>query len=646
MPMRIVLALLLFPACLLAADWAPIPAEVWALRSGPKGATVLEERMRFRGFSIEYVYRVRVFAEEGRPAAEIPDLPTTVSDLRGRTVYPDGRQVVFNNLKDFAERKVDVGGAETRAKHLVAPGITSDCVMEVSWSELANGRFHGLPSRFHDGLYSQWTLANPFPTQLLVVEVVRSFPLAWILSHGSGAKPESKDEGGYRVTTFRNLPAMEIPAYSVKPLLNLPALVIYYQPGNFVGVTLKEPDAYWQEAVTSLYKDDYEEGITKGSGFRDFAESIIAGLPVPPGERAAELLIRLNKVVANLSGATFAEEAALPKDFWVRFDAKDLDKAVKTRKTNSQGIRLLYYHLLKKAGFTPWIGKVIDRDLAFFQWGHLNPWQFNHDIIGIDLPSGGTAWLDPTLRHATPGTIHPDYTGVNMLQINTATWKPSSGTLPVRDSSANGRKYTYTMELGEEGESFEMRGEFTGYPGYVERKSYMALEAQEQGKALRERFEKSMKNLVVTEATVLNATDPNLDVTWRVKGNLEREPGRSRVVDPFPGMPWPLWVPPQMDQERKVAIVLPFLSTQIAVSQFAVPSGFKPRLSEAIRQENEFGRVVWLPVFDAKMGKVSVTLRVDVKVLSRGPDRWEAFRTFLGWIETACRRQVMLVREG
>jgi hypothetical protein len=37
---------------------------------------------------------------------------------------------------------------------------------------------------------------------------------------------------------------------------------------------------------------------------------------------------------------------------------------------------------------------------------------------------------------------------------------------------------------------------------------------------------------------------------------------------------------------------------------------------------------------------------VEVTALSRGADRWESFRTFLGWIESACRRQVVLVREG
>ncbi|HEY3399965.1 MAG TPA: hypothetical protein VGK03_04980 [Geothrix sp.] len=602
--------------------------------------------MRFKVTSIEYVYRVRVFADEGRSAAEIPDLPATAFDIKGRTVYPDGRQVVFNSRKDFAERKVDVGGSETRAKHLVAPGVTPDCVMEVSWAEMANGPFQGLPRRYQGGLYSQWTLANPFPTKVLCVEVAKAFPLAWSLNPGKTQKPELKEDWGFRSYTFRDLPALEIPPYGLRPLLNLPNLVMFFQPERLGAVGQRTPEVYWPEATTYLYKDDYEEGISKGPAFRDFAMEITAGLPEAPADRAAELLNRLNQRICNMGHATHAEEAALPKRFWDDFQFKDLGQAVKSKKTNNLGMRLLFYHLLKQAGLVPKIGKVVDRDRAFFDWTQLNPWQFHHDLIGIDLPAGGTAWVDPTLRHATPGVIHPDYTGVNMLQIDTATWKPSRGTIPGRSASANGRKYTYILDLTDDGDTFDMRSEFTGYPEYVERQSYMALEPREQEKALRERFEKAMKNLVVSEAVVSDTADPKKDVTWRVKGSLERGPGRSRAVDPFPGMPWPLWVPPQMDQERKVAIVLPYLSLQIAQSQFQVPQGFKPRLQEEMRQENEFGRVFWVPAFDPATRKASVTLRVEVNTLSRGADRWESFRTFLGWIETACRRQVVLVREG
>jgi len=646
MPKSIVLVILLSAMGLFAEDWAAIPPEVWAIRSGPKGAVVLEERTKFKGTSVDYLYRVRVFAEEGRSAAGIPDLPTTTFDIKGRTIYPDGRQVLFNNRKDFAERKVEIGGSEASVNHLIAPGITSDCVFEVAWSEPANGRYRGLPERYQGGLYAHFILANSVPTKRYVIEMSKPFPLAWSLDHGSGAKPEESDKFGYRILTFQNLPALEVPPFGLRPSLSLPSLVIFYQPEFLSGASRKDPDAYWQEAVNALYKDDYEEGISKGVRYREFAAAILAGLPEEPTQKAAELMNRLNEKIANLSRPTHLEEATLPKKFWEGFNSKDLGETVKTGKSNSRGMRLLYYHLLKDAGISPKIGKVVDRDVAFFQWGNKNPWQFHHDVIGIDLPAGGTAWIDPTLRHATPGVIHPDYTGVNILQINTVTWKPSRGFIMGRPETANGRKYTYSLSIGEEGDTFEMRGEFTGYPEYAERSAFLPMEPREQGKVLRERFEKAMKNLMVSEATVLNATDPKKDVTWHLKGSIERDTGRSRVVDPFPGMPSPLRIPSQLEQGRKIPIVLPYLSTQIAVSQFKSPPGFKPRLPEEMHMENEFGRVFLVSNFNEGNRDITVTLKVEVKALSKGADRWDAFRTFLGWIETACRCQVVLAKES
>ncbi|GLH72021.1 hypothetical protein GETHLI_05230 [Geothrix limicola] len=643
---QLAIVLLMGAAGQLAAGWAPIPSDVWAIRSGPKGALVLEERMKFTGRAVEYVYRVRVFAEEGRKAAQLPDMPTTVSDIKGRTVYPDGRQVEFNDRKDFAERKVEVGGSESSATHVVPPGVTSDCVMEVSWSEPANGWFHGLPRRYDDGLYAKWTLANSVPTKLLVIEVFKYFPLAWVVEPSVIAKPETSDVSGFRVLTFHDLPALDTPPYAIKPLLGLPTLLMFYQPESLRGVVDDPLEAYWNQAAESIYKPDYESGISKGSAFKSLTDELLADLPQTPGERAGELLNRLNQNVANLSHSTYAEEAALPKTFWRGFESKDLNEAAKTRKTDSFGFRLLYYHLLKAAGFAPKIGKVVDREKALFQWAQRNPWQFHHTVIGIDLPSGAVMWFDPTRRYAAPGVIHPDYTAVNMLQVDSATWKVSRGVIPGLGTLANGRQFTYALDLSEDGDNVEAQGEFSGYPEYSERYSYLPLEPKEQGKALKKKFEAALKDMAVSEATVFNAADPKKNVSWRVKGFIEREAGRSRTVTPFPGMPWPLWVPSELDQTRKTPIVLPYMSTQVALSHFKVPHGFTPRLLADLHDENEFGKVVWALSFDPTTREVKVALRVEVRANSKGADRWESFKAYLGWIETACRRQIVLVKEG
>lgn len=92
-------------------------------------------------------------------------------------------------------------------------------------------------------------------------------------------------------------------------------------------------------------------------------------------------------------------------------------------------------------------------------------------------------------------------------------------------------------------------------------------------------------------------------------------------------------------------LVLAFLLFVVGLGA-EVPRGFKPVLQEDLRRENAFGRVFWIAAFDQATKQVAVTLRVEVNTMSRGAEHWEAFRSFLGWIESACRRQVLMVKES
>lgn len=643
--LALALALIASPAWTGSA-FPPIPASVWALKQGPKGAVILEDRIRFNVTYLDHVYRVRIFAEAGKSAAEIEDLPSLAFDIKGRTVYPDGREVLFNSRKDFAERTVEFGGSQRRRTHLVAPGLTGDCVVEFRWSESANGPFRGLPARLGNGYYGVWNLSNAFPTQERSVEFAKPFPLAWSLIPAPGVTPESSETSSSRKFTFKDLAALEVPPYGILPMLKSPKLLMFWMPENLARSADRGTAFFWEEAIESLYRRELEADIDKGSAYRALSAELTAGLPARPSEAAMELLSRLNARIVNLSHATYAEQAALPKDFWEDFRSKDLNRIAKTGKSNSLGMRILFYHLMKDAKLKPTLAKVVDRTSAFFDWNLRNPWQFDHTIFGVEEPGAGTVWLDPTLRFAMPGVVHPDYTGVPALLIDTGTWKGTSGAVGGLGSAINVRKYTYAMTLDEESDAFELKSEFGGLPEFEERLRYLALEPKEQSKVLKERLELAMKSLQVTSAEVSHTTNAKESFTWAAKGTLERESGRNRMVDPFPGMPWPLWVPSKLEDTRTSSIILPYLATQLAVTTFTLPKGFTMGPHQELRRENRFGKVIWTAALDPESRTVKVILRTEVSTFSAPASEWGSFRTFLGWIEEACRRQVTLSKEG
>lgn len=630
-------------------DWAPITPDIWAIKEGPKGAVVLEERLRFLPREMETSYRVRIFAEAGRGAAALPDIPTEAFGIKGRTVYPDGREITFDNRKDFAERKLEVGNIERSRVHLMPPGVTADCVVEVQWRERSDGYANALPRRLTNGLYGQWRLGNAFPTRLSILEINENMPLASTLTSGGRWQAEAKTVKGYRVFTYRDLPSVEAPPYSLAVTNGLPKLEIFWQPDALIRAFSEGKDAYWREAFDKIYRPDYEDSIDTGRPFKKVAAELIQGLPITPHARAIELLARLEARIKNISHPTAEESAAMPKNFWRDYSYKRLDKIADTGLASSRGMHLMFYWLLKEAEIQPLIAKVVDREKDIFNFNHLNVWQFHHDLLGVEELGKATLWIDPGNRYATPGVVHPDYQGVSMLVFekrDNKTWKPSRDTLAPATPATNRRAYTYSLTLEEDSDQFALKAEFGGYPEYSERYRYLPLAPMEQTRTLKDRFESNQKNYTISKAIVLNATNPAERVSWEVTGVMERESGRRREVVPFPGMPWPLWVPDKLDETRTESIVLPYLSTQTAVSSFEVPKGYRFDPHPALQHQNVVGTVLWTTEFDPATRKVTVHLETTIISLVLGPNHYQAFKEFLGWIQESCRRTIILDRDA
>ena len=54
------------------------------------------DELRSVNAQIEYLLRLRILGESGRRAAEVAEFGEEAHSFEGRTVYPDGREVLFN----------------------------------------------------------------------------------------------------------------------------------------------------------------------------------------------------------------------------------------------------------------------------------------------------------------------------------------------------------------------------------------------------------------------------------------------------------------------------------------------------------------------------------------------------------------------
>ncbi len=538
---RILLALCLALATgLRAEDWKPIPKEAWAVKEGAgggaSGAVILEESSRYGVNDSEFQLRIRIFNEAGRSAAQLDPFSQNLMSLQGRTVYPDGRQVVFNDKKDFAEQQVQVGAMDERRTVVVPPGITADCIVDLHW------RLHA--TYLWGDHFDRWFL-RPYPIRKLEIRLATMTPMASVLLGVDAHPPKVSEEDGYHLYAFQDLPALETIPYAITTMRDQPSLFCFRQPVWLRDAAVKGPDEYWRQATEQIYKATYKDEIKTNRTYRHFSEELRKNLPEDPLAKAQEILNRVNENILNLSSLTYEERAKRTKaqsEEVIR--PLDLGEIVDRRATDGVGIHYLVYQLLVDAGIKPRLFFVLDRDVRSFRYKLCSIHQFTDVIIGVPAASGNSmALLQPSGRFFPPGVVSPDYQGTYALMVDTADWSFKPVSIPHQPPQVNQRTLLYDISLDSEGESFKVKAGFAGYPEYIERLGFLSLEPKEQSKKLKESMGNSLKSYTVSRAEVFHAQDPKLNMTWEVEGTRELESWRRHTVRPFPGAYFPLWVP-------------------------------------------------------------------------------------------------------
>jgi len=631
-----------------AAGWPPISPEVWALKEDPekgiKDAIILEDRTVFHDTRLERILRIRVLTEAGRQAAHLEEFSQECFDFDGRTVYPDEKVVTYSKRQDFSRKESTVGNQSQAKTFLMPPGVTGNCVIELRWFEAVNYAWRApLPPRM--GYQATWRFGGPYFTLLETIEISQYFPWAYAVIPGRNLRLERIQRSGMNIIHAKNIPAIEHSPYSLSASVDRPLFMAYWQPRPLWLKADEGPKAYWDALGEEIWKKEFDSQIEKGKHYSAFKDLISAKVQSKaPQAMALELLSHLNQEILNTSRLTYAEAAQRTKDKFTP-NKNNLNGICELRTASGMGMVKLCYCLLQDMGLSPKLALVADRDDRLFKEKVLNPWQLSDVLIAVEELGKEPLLIDPSMRFGPHGLILPDYQGVRGLLIDPkAKWSSQPFVVPTQEPSFNTRKYTYDLTLGESEDTFKVQAQFGGYPEFVERRKYCASEQVEQNRQLKEGLEKKLAGVSIGKTEVLNATSPKETVAWKAEGAFERESSRQRYIEPFPAMPWPLYVPDMFPKDRSLAIVLPYLQIHTGRSSIKAPKGFRLRLANPMEEQNLFGRVSWsmAPAKSGEDGAVEVTLEVSVDRMFAGPETYEEFKTYLGWISEACRRTVIL----
>lgn len=625
-----------------AGGFEPIPPEVWALRDNTalvnEGAVVLEHRVRFMNTYVEYTHRVRILSEAGRTAAEFGAFSADCHTFEGRTSYPDGRVVTFNQRKDMAERSIKSTAFQQTNTVLLPPGVTSDCVVELRWRESSDP----LPNNW--GWSGTYHISNPYPIQTFVLEIPVNFPWAYRFFPARRQSPQVDLKGTLRVITIRDIPARKPVPYCLEVSRDFARFVAYYSRSNLTMAAREGSTAFWNTAAKTYYSDAFEGEVRKGKRYRAFSAQLREGLTGTPHEQARTLMTRLDAEIRNTSFPTSLESAAASKrEASATINSQDLEAAIEQRRSDYSGMTILLFQMLKDQGLAPKIALAPNRNRSLFDIHFHNVYQFSSQFIVVEDPAAGALWIEPGLRFAEPGLIHTDQQGTQALLLDPSDWSHKEVPVPVQPYSYNIRRYTTDITLEEEQDRFKVQASFSGFPAWSERRTYMAQEPAEQARTLKESFLEFSRRAAIARAEVRGAQDPKVPISWEVEGTLEQEESRRREVQPFPGIPWALHVPDAWPETRVDPILMPYLRTHEAVATIHLPEGWTWNKSLPMDRSNQFGQVTW-----SAQQVDERTLRVVLKVTVTGfyahASAYEPLKAFLGWVREASGRTLLLDR--
>lgn len=647
-----------------AADWKPIPPDSWSIREdaarGHHDAVVLEKRTVFSNNQIETVVRVRVFSEAGKRAAELARFSRDCHHLSGRTVYPDGRAIEYDQVRDFLPQGTAQAGAGGPEHRLMPKGVTADCIVEVRWQESTWKKYSSpLPRRL--GSFAEWELGGPFATLSETIELVDAFKWRTNLMPGRLVKPEITQAGGYRIIRFTNIPAIESPPFSLAPLLDRPRFQVFDLPKVLFERAVKGIDEFWQGVMivplpklitrdrigsgsdrtmntSRVFKDldpsvrdSFRDFVRKGSAYGALSLELRAGLPAPPQERAQELLRRLATRVVHSHEVTFDEDERedMEEQDRLRTGPENIEDAVRAKRTNAKGMQILCFQLLKDAGLSPRLALLVNRQVRLFNYNAPIAWQFTDRLLGIEEPGKDTLWLDPARQQLPPGAVHPGLQGSEGLLVDTDSWTFRKFQMPLQPAEAQRSRFEYQATLGATGTAYVMKA------------------------SLRD-FKRAAPGLVVARAAETNSGPALGSVAWTVEasqslpgGAQSLADGTWRSINPFPGLPPALGVREPLPLHRGAPIVLPCNELHEATCTLMVPAGSHVVEIPAFQRSNGFGSVVWTLAVSRTGEQVQATVQYVVRVNAAvaPPQAYGEFRAFLEWIQEAARRTVQVDKD-
>jgi hypothetical protein len=495
-----------------AQAWKPIDPGHLALKApvvekdADAEALLWEVYVNDASENTEYVHllRIKIFSERGKESQSKIDIPylnrTSIRDISGRTIKPDGSIVELKKDAIFDREIVKFGGVKLKAKSFAMPGVEPGAIIEYRWREVVEGGVaNNVPLYFQREIPVQTARYYLKPSPDLI------YPMRTITFAGKNSG-FVKDKDGYYRTEMTNLPAFREeprmpPADQVRTWM-----LVYYAPDE-----KKDPMTYWKDLGKKLHEVVKGEMKVNDDIRRAATEAI--GDATTPEQKLERLFnfcrTKIKNINDDASGLT-ADQLKKMKD------NKSPADTLKRGYGTGTDIDFLFAALATAAGFEARYAKLSDRSQRFFDPNFTNPYFMRTYNIAVKV---GDKWqfFDPASTYVPFGMLRWQEEGIQALVCDAK--EPQFASTQLSPAEKSVTKRTAKLKLSEGGAlEGEVRVEYTGHFAVSMKEDYDEETMDQREKKLRDQMKERL-GAEISEIKIESANDPLKPFVYSFKVN-------------------------------------------------------------------------------------------------------------------------------
>lgn len=361
--------------------------------------------------------RGKTYADVEIPLFTFQDIVENITDLKARTIKPDGSIVEFSG-KPFEKVIFKSRGDKVSVLALSMPEVSVGSIVEYKYRRIYSAPGYSMIKVFAPG---EWDIQSELHT---VKESLYYQPFDGT-AFQSMSKPEfyfdgavisrviinlkekPRDIGSAVQLDLANVPPFE-PEEFMPPESNFkPAVIFFYNRRGSVSV-----DKEWQEIGKDRY-ETYETYMANNHGVKEEAIKAIGG-ESDPQMKLHKIYERVQQV-RNLTFERFRTKNELKQENLVR--NKGAGDVLAHGYGNNRDITLLFVAMARAAGFDASLVQVSDRKERFFarDWTSLE--QIDNLIADVNL-NGADLYLEPGTRFCSYGFLRWNHTATDGLKLD------------------------------------------------------------------------------------------------------------------------------------------------------------------------------------------------------------------------------------